>query len=456
MINMMNFTIAGSNPNSKISPANQSGASQVLKVNFYGETFTMIMPESLDKLKAEISKAYEMEEEDVQELVMHYLDEEGEKISLSSENDYQHMMTKSQPSKEISLEVSESSRLYIREIEMSRISKFKSQINPINSSTAQINLNSSRNFHNSLKYNMEKSSFEDSKIKLKEEIMEKERLLKDLLEKEREEIERREQRMRDEEKREQERLAQIHLQKQRERKEKEEMEKEQLRQSITKTVTEILNANIEQIREQLIEKTVRETSETIEKCFEEEKQENKAIHYGVSCDGCHKYPVTGSRYKCLSCYDFDYCEDCEKIYGEEHGHAFIKYRHSEDDYITTDMTNSINLQSLLPKKSFLDFFKEKLKNLFCGKAKEKHRKQRGSKTIKDIRESFCEETSESKTNDSKTTDGKMYASTCNNDYSKQLEDMKKNYLVKDLCDEKILEVLAKCEGNIDEAVTLLF
>ena len=31
---------------------------------------------------------------------------------------------------------------------------------------------------------------------------------------------------------------------------------------------------------------------------------------GVSCDACGKSGFTGKRYKCLSCYDFDLCQEC--------------------------------------------------------------------------------------------------------------------------------------------------
>jgi hypothetical protein len=56
----------------------------------------------------------------------------------------------------------------------------------------------------------------------------------------------------------------------------------------------------------------------------------KVCHRSVTCDGCRKHPITGIRYKCYVCPDFDFCEDCEAT--KEHPHAFIKIKDSESFY----------------------------------------------------------------------------------------------------------------------------
>ena len=50
----------------------------------------------------------------------------------------------------------------------------------------------------------------------------------------------------------------------------------------------------------------------------------KNIHFGVECCGCGCTPIMGARYKCSVCEKVDFCEQCEKKYGENHGHPLIK------------------------------------------------------------------------------------------------------------------------------------
>lgn len=51
------------------------------------------------------------------------------------------------------------------------------------------------------------------------------------------------------------------------------------------------------------------------------------VHQGITCDGCQTHPVTGIRYKCSVCPDFDFCEKCEAE--KPHAHPMLKIRKAE-------------------------------------------------------------------------------------------------------------------------------
>eukprot|EP00736_Rhodelphis_marinus_P011361 Rmarinus@m.18550 len=53
---------------------------------------------------------------------------------------------------------------------------------------------------------------------------------------------------------------------------------------------------------------------------------NKHRHDGIACDGCDNFPIMGPRFKCLTCFDFDYCSSCDECCDVTHG-----LKESEDD-----------------------------------------------------------------------------------------------------------------------------
>jgi hypothetical protein len=54
--------------------------------------------------------------------------------------------------------------------------------------------------------------------------------------------------------------------------------------------------------------------------------QNATVHSNIICDGCEMTPLTGIRYKCSVCPDYDLCEACEAkgVHKEEPGHFFLK------------------------------------------------------------------------------------------------------------------------------------
>jgi len=49
------------------------------------------------------------------------------------------------------------------------------------------------------------------------------------------------------------------------------------------------------------------------------------VHDRVICDGCGLKPITGVRYKCAICNNFDLCQECEETI--DHDHPFLKIKH---------------------------------------------------------------------------------------------------------------------------------
>jgi len=50
------------------------------------------------------------------------------------------------------------------------------------------------------------------------------------------------------------------------------------------------------------------------------------VHDRVTCDGCGMVPLTGTRYKCFICPDFDLCEACEDAGKHPVDHPMLKIR----------------------------------------------------------------------------------------------------------------------------------
>ena len=53
-------------------------------------------------------------------------------------------------------------------------------------------------------------------------------------------------------------------------------------------------------------------------------QVEKPVHYMISCNGCGMNHIVGKRFKCTECENFNYCEKCEKMYRNIHGHPMIE------------------------------------------------------------------------------------------------------------------------------------
>ena len=72
------------------------------------------------------------------------------------------------------------------------------------------------------------------------------------------------------------------------------------------------------------------------------------IHSKVMCDGCGMLPISGWRFKCSICDDYNLCENCEERLGREHDHPLIKLRYSL--MLKQFNDNYLKINSYEPKK----------------------------------------------------------------------------------------------------------
>ena len=54
------------------------------------------------------------------------------------------------------------------------------------------------------------------------------------------------------------------------------------------------------------------------------ENKNKIIHKKFRCDGCGMFPIEGIRYRCKTCKDFDFCENCMEKNKISLNHEFEK------------------------------------------------------------------------------------------------------------------------------------
>lgn len=113
---------------------------------------------------------------------------------------------------------------------------------------------------------------------------------------------------------------------------------EEISKEIQKIIEEKFNAckkkiliKAESLLKENLAKQAKLNNESLEKLSIEENKSksqnkvlNKTIHNGFTCDGCNQFPITGVRYKCTVCENFDFCDDCENNFSESHKHPFLK------------------------------------------------------------------------------------------------------------------------------------
>jgi len=110
--------------------------------------------------------------------------------------------------------------------------------------------------------------------------------------------------------------------------------RESRKAKMTPIVNELIYENLPRIAEIMKNYIADPSSVNFEEIINKVKEEapkKKAsediiavVHDRVCCDGCKVSPITGVRYKCSVCEDFDYCEKCEQSI--DHPHPFLKIK----------------------------------------------------------------------------------------------------------------------------------
>lgn len=68
-------------------------------------------------------------------------------------------------------------------------------------------------------------------------------------------------------------------------------------------------------------------------------------HQNIICDGCNKSGFSGTRFHCLGCKDFDFCDKCHTTYGEKHfggSHKFEKIPDLKDSHFGDVVAHFVN------------------------------------------------------------------------------------------------------------------
>jgi hypothetical protein len=89
-------------------------------------------------------------------------------------------------------------------------------------------------------------------------------------------------------------------------------------------IKRLVRAQVESMLPQLVDRVAGMLGVPVSEPRRVELSGSNVVHPHVRCDGCNASPITGIRYKCSVCEDFDFCETCEA--NRPHDHAFLKIK----------------------------------------------------------------------------------------------------------------------------------
>jgi hypothetical protein len=204
-----------------------------------------------------------------------------------------------------------------------------------------------------------------------------------------------------------------------------------------------LEKSFKKMKEKIVGKMVKKYENLMKKNQEQPKpntntttsSNSNLVHPSVSCDGCGLSPIRGFRYKCTVCPNFDFCEKCEE--SVDHAHNFMKikkpieYHHHRGS--NNQSANNTSAEASNIRDSRCNFFKNVIQNFQnLVKPKEEAKAQTESKKENPVKSD-------------KKEDG----------FDFLVKEIKQTYDLQ-LDDEIILQALKKANGDIEQAMLILF
>lgn len=247
-----------------------------LILSFFNEEVPIILPKSLPDLFSQISKSFLLSLEDSKELILTYKDINSKNIEIKDENDYKIFLDKK--ISKIILDINQESEIYKNELkEQEKIVKNQKKLN------------------NLIKLEKVLEKTEKEEMKEMNNLINKYGCNANALIKN---------------------VHYIHN------------SKHSQKQKVRNKINQLLNTMGIPGRKEEISPKLKDKPKIAKK--EEKTRDKNVVHCDYICDGCEASPIIGIRYKCGVCKDFDYCEKCEKIFGEKHGHPFLKIRNPDE------------------------------------------------------------------------------------------------------------------------------
>lgn len=274
-----------------------------------------------------------------------------------------------------------------------------------------------------------------------------------------------------------------------EKKEKPKKKQESV-EEFKKSLEEDMDKMFKRMKEKFVRKMVKRYAAAVG-----EKVNEESVHRGITCDGCQVGPIVGVRYKCTQCYDFDFCEKCEAKGEHPKDHIFkkikepIRYgcrgrRHWEEKKQESNEAGDLPVHhrvscdgcGIAPIRG-LRFKCKACPNFdFCEKCHNQgsHPKEHSFEKIEKPvgRHEFWKNIRENRCNFFKNFFGGQRCSFPNQEKVEEpkveekpkeesgfdflVKEMKEMYQLGTLDDKLILDALKKANGNMDEALTILF